>query len=503
MRRGVWLGVLLLLIAVAFRLHGFADGLSSVCLTPPEETWLYDSYQPVSLYTWNVAPRGALDSLPGRVSPAPLVTADTAPLDRFALRLVSLASGVLALAILLRLGRGLRANWGWLAVLLAAVAPWFVAADRWTVRFDPALFAVAVSLLALWMSSRIQPGKWRSLAIIVQAAAALSLLVIAPPLWWLALALLLVQPYPRWRWALFILLSGGVLVPALQTPELWLAAVRTWDVSATATCAFVGLVLALWWRRSLPRLAQALLLAAALLLGAVTLYEDSQRVTPTAAEWQLVGWLQARTPDDAVVQFDSATWRLASIVACPVGANLRFTAQSEVVQFFDVRELAEPYYLVSADAATVADMPYVTQVSDQFWVGRSLALKQPVDVPFGEWVYLLSYEVLTPAARPSGLVDVRIDYQFGANITPDVLAYAAYVHLTPSGDPATNWVNITDPFFAESGNTGSRRVMLNHHIRFSLPPDIPPGTYDVRYGIYNQSTGERLGEVVLGGVTVE
>jgi hypothetical protein len=64
-------------------------------------------------------------------------------------------------------------------------------------------------------------------------------------------------------------------------------------------------------------------------------------------------------------------------------------------------------------------------------------------------------------------------------------------------------VNISDPFFAESGNTGSRRVMLNHHLRFSLPPTIPAGVYAVRLGIFNVYTGEKVGEeLILGELVV-
>jgi hypothetical protein len=149
-------------------------------------------------------------------------------------------------------------------------------------------------------------------------------------------------------------------------------------------------------------------------------------------------------------------------------------------------------------------MPHVTPIADRYWIGRSLKLTRPVDIDFGGLVYLLSYEIMTPTVTPSGILDIRVDYQFGANITPDVLAYAAFVQVTPADDPATNWANVTDAFFEESGNTGARRVMLNHHIRFSLPPEIPPGAYDVTYGIFNLYSGERLGDsLLLGTITVE
>jgi hypothetical protein len=504
MGRSGWLAVLILLIAAAFRLNALTYGLTDVCLTVSEEEWLYEPYQPTSLYTWNFAPPSALNTLPGRVQPTPLVTAETAMLDRFFVRLVSVAAGLLALAMLMRLGRSMQARWWWLAGLLVAVAPWFVTTDRWTVRFDTAPFAIACSLLALWKMNRL-PARWqRDLAIAVHTVAALSLWVIAPPLWWLSIGLLLLQPSPRWRWMAFVFLVGVVLIPGLQTPELWLAAARRWDVSATAACIIALVSLALWWRRSLPRVQEGILLILILIVGGITLYQDSQLKNPNSDEWQLIHWLQSRVPDDSVVRFDSATWPLASIVACPVGANIHFTAQSMVVQFFDVRNLPNPYYFVSAEPESVAEMPYVNTVADQYWIGRDLALNQPVDVNFGDLVHLLSYEVLTPTVDPSGVIDIRIDYQFGSNITPDVLSYAAFVHVTPFDDPGAKWANFTDPFFEESGNTGSRRVMLNHHIRFSLPSTIPRGRYAVRYGIFNLYTGELAGDtLVLGEIQVQ
>ncbi len=499
-----WLCVLILLIGAALRLHDISYGLSDVCLTPPDERWLYDAYQPASLYAWDVAPHGALEYLPGRVESAPLASADTPPLDRFVLRLLAVAAGLLTTAIILRLGHNLRANGWWLVGLFIAAAPWFVAADRWTVRFAPGLFALAISLFALWKSDRLPAGWPRDLAVIVQTCAALSLLLLAPPLWWLTIALLLIQPRPRWRWTTFLFLSELLLIPVLQSPELWLAALPNWDVSVIAACILIGLLIILWRYRRLSRFQQAVFLVIVVIVGGMTLYQDAQLVTPSADQWQLIHWLQARIPDDSVVQFDSATWRLASIVACPAGANLRFTAQSAPVPYFDKRDLATPYYSVSAQPDTVADMAYVTSIGDDYRVGRSLKLSHPVDVNFGDLVYLLGYDIITPTVSPSGMVDLRIDYQFGAHITPDVLAYAAFVHITPANDPATNWANYSDPFFAESGNTGSRRVMLDHHIRFTLPSTIPDGTYDLRYGIFNQSTGATVGDpVLLGTITVK
>ena len=504
MPRDKWLAVLVLLITAAFRFHAVTYGLNDVCLTVPEEYWSYEPSQSVSLYTWNIAPKGALVNLPGRVvEPAPLVTAETDLIERLYLRLIGCAAGLLTAALLMCLGRRLGARWWWLAGLLVAVSPWFVGADRWMVRFDTAPLVIAIGALALWESGRLQSGWQQKTAVVIHAAATLSLLLIAPPLWWLAVIMLLLQPRPLWRWTLFILFVGLVLIPALQTPELWLAAAQLWDGGTTAACILVGLALALWWRRSLSVLQTWILLVIVLLTGAITLYQDAQLKQPSASEWELIHWLQTRIPDNSVVQFDFATWSLGHIIACPMGANIDFQPQSLGVPFFDTRDLKVPYYFVSTDPKAVAKMPYVSQIADQFWVGRGLDLANPVDIGFGDLVHLLSYQILTPTANPSDVIDIRIDYQFGPNITPDVLAYAGYIHITPTDDPSKNRANYADPFFEESGNTGSRRVMLNHHLRVALPPEIPAGSYDVRFGIFNVYTGKSVGDgIVLGEILV-
>ncbi|MEP6989247.1 MAG: hypothetical protein ABI970_26845 [Chloroflexota bacterium] len=121
MLRDKWLAVFVLLIATAFRLHSVTYGLSDVCLTVPDEYWLYETSQPVSLYTWNIAPRGVLVNIPGRVQSAPLVTPETTLIDRLYSRLIGCAAGLLTVALLMCFGRKLRTSWWWLAGLFMAV----------------------------------------------------------------------------------------------------------------------------------------------------------------------------------------------------------------------------------------------------------------------------------------------------------------------------------------------------------------------------------------------
>ncbi len=498
-----FLAVLILLIAAAVRLNAVTYGLAHVCLAVPEEYWQYNSSQSVSLYTWNIAPKDVLPNLPGRIPPTALVTDKTDPINRLVVRLIGCAMGLLTIVFLMRLGYALHARWWWIAGLLVGIAPWFVMSDRWTQQFDTAPLAIAIAALSLWKSGCLPSGWRQTLAVVIHTTATLSLLLIAPPLWWVVGIMLVLQPRSHWRLTLFILLTGIVLIPGLQTPELWLAAAQGWDGGVTAACILIGLLLALWWRPSTSILQTRIMFVLVFFMGSITLYMDSQLPQPNASQWDLIYWLQTRIPDDSIVRFDFATWPLAPIVACPMGADIHFQKQFLGVPFFDTSVFQDPYYFVSTDPKAVANMPYSSQIADQFWVGRGIDLANPVDIGFGDIIHLLNFELLTPTANQFDVVNIRIDYQFGSSITPDVLAYAGYIHLTAQGDPTTNWVNYTDPFIEESGNTGSRRVILNHHIRFALSPKIPAGSYDVRFGVYNIYSGERKGdEIILGTLLI-
>lgn len=481
--------LLILFLAFGFRLWHWNAGLSDICLMPAEEIWLNAPFQPTSLYAWNVTPQGALPNIRGQIDASGPITLSVS--DRLLLRFSGVMAGMVLVALTLRLARRLGSQWGWLAGLLVAVAPPFVTADRWIVRFDLATLTVAMSLFLL-TEQQLRRGWLGGLLARLQVLTALMLLLIAPPLWWLALGLILLQPRLDWRWATFVLFSGLVIIPGLRTPEHWLAAAASWDVGALAACIWAGMALALWRWPRLSGLQQGGMMITILLTASLTLVTELQRHTPSPAEWELIRWLHNRLPDDAIVRFDSDTWPLVDAVACPAGVDRRFQAQSMPVRFFDVRSLPEPDYVVTTQPDGVAGLPYTTSIAGQFSIGRSLNLANPVDIGFGDLISILSYQLITPEVRAGELVDIRLDYQFGPQITPDALAYAAFLHITEPNNPGEKWVNIADAFVEESGNTGSRRIILNHRIRVPLPIDIPAGTYDVLYGINQVYTGERL-----------
>ena len=492
----LFIAVSLLLLAVALRLHLASYGIANrseldPCLTPAEEVWLYDAYQGASLYRWNISPNGAQTRLPDRVLSEPLVSAITPPYDVFFFRLAGVGLGVLTLALTIHTGIRLKSNWWSLAGLFVAVAPWFIAADRWTVQFDAATLCISLSSVCLLHCYHHRGEKWHPL-VWIQIASALSLWLVAPPLWWLSLGLILLQPLEKWRFVIFVSTVMFVTIPALQTLEHWLYAAQRWDSGTLSACVWALLAVSLWRWRVFPRVLISLITVVVVLIGVIGLWNTRAYIVPSDQQWTLIRWLQDRLPADTVVSFDSETWLLHPLVACPAHIDLHFQPQSEVVPYFEVRQLLDADYVVTANADRVADMPYVYTIAERFYVGRNLDIPNPTDVGFGDLVYILSSELGTPTVSPESLLDIRLDYQFGAALTVDALRYVAFVHVTEPDDPATKLVDYSVPLFEESGNFGARNIVLNAHIRVPIPMSARAGTYDILIGFFDVYTGERL-----------
>ncbi len=445
---------------------------------------IYDKPQITSLYATQLRTPGV---------PAPEDVQLLTPRERTAvstrdemlvLRLAGAVLGLLPVALALALARRLGATWWPLAGLFVAAAPWFVLADRWLVRFDPAPLAVAVSLTALVLSQYHPDNRMlRWLHVI----GALSLLLVAPPLWWLALALVILHPHPAWRAAIWLVLVGLVAVPALQSLYHWFGAAAQWDSGATAACAWALLALALWRWPVLPRGYGAVFMAAIIAAGGLSVWETAQLPTLSPTQTTLVAWLQARIPDGTRVAFDSATWKAAAVAVCPMGANAAF-----VPQRWNSRDQLPPDYIVTASRANLEKSAFVYDLGNGIFVGRQLALPQPVDVPFGDLLHVISAQLVTAQSPPGGLVHVRLDYQLGPAVTADALRYAAFIHVTPPGQPGEKVVDFNLPLVQELPVFGPRQIVTNQHYRFPLPADVRPGLYEVLFGIYDVYTGARL-----------
>jgi hypothetical protein len=493
-RRFYLTAIAILLLAAALRLTAIPYGSDDPCLLPAAEHWLYERPQPISLYTWDIPAEvyqleHGFDPLERAIAP------DGDALIRW--RLLGLVPGLLTVALTLWIGRLARVNWWWLAGLFVAAAPWFVQADMWVVRYDPAVLVVALSVALLLLGKRLPDNsRWAVPVAWAQQAAAISLIWIAPPLFWLAGAMVLLQP--RHDWKAVILFAGSflVIIPALAAPLSVLRGITAWDTGATAACVLAGLFAAMLYWRELSRPILALAGIGVFACGAVTITMLATLPHPTPAERAVITFLHERVPDHSVVQFDNALVGLMPVTECPHGTPAILHPQPEpvVLSFAPIvgRSQPDPAFVVTRQRVDVADAAYVHEFEEGLLVGRMIAVPQATDIGFGDRFFVVGWDVLTPEAAAGSTVDVRLDYQYAAHTDNDSLGYNLFIHVTPADDPGALLVNYNASFTLESGNFGPREFVLNQHHRFALPADTAPGTYDVRLGIYNVMTGERL-----------
>jgi hypothetical protein len=474
----------ILLLAAGLRLAQADYGYDAICLTPAAEYWLYDKPQVTSLYATQLRTPGVA-ALEQQLITYPRERTALVTTDEWLLaRLGGALAGLLTVALVLLLGWKLRADWWALAGLLVAVSPWFVEADRWIVRFDPAPLIVAISLVALAFSCT---NPHRPVYRWLQLVAALSLLLVAPPVWWLAVVLVILQPGPKWRIIIFTLTVGIVTFPSLQSLLHWFEAAAQWDTGTTAACILVGLGLALWHFRRLKPVQQVVLVIIVLTAGGISLVNVASLPAPTAREWELIRWLQQRIPDNSVVSLDSDSWDAAWVATCPMGNHVQFTPLR-----LDSRDQLPPDYIVTTNRENLEASSYVHDLANGYYVGRQMSLPNPVDIRFGDLLTVLSYEVITPQVAPGGATHVRLDYQLGDTVTVDALRYSAFIHVVPPGQPGDKVVNLNIPLVEEFGFFARRLVLTHQHYRFGLPATTEPGTYDILFGIYDVYSGERL-----------
>jgi hypothetical protein len=489
-----------LVLASGLRLWRITVGYDQVCLLPREELWLYEASQPTSLYNYDVSPV-IYDT---EVAHVPYTrTALPAPMDLLMARLIGAFGGIVAVALMIGYGRLLHHRAGWLAGLWLAAAPWFVWTDHWAIRFDWSMLAVAVAItgLAYQVRHRDKAAAWVRPLII---GSAVSLLLLAPPLWWLMLILLLLefhfdaQKELAGRWALFFVFSGVLFIPALRSPMHWISAALIPDLGTTAAVLWGGTALFLWHWRQIRWIGVTAGLLLILVSGAFTVFSLVRISQPTAAEWELVNYLQAHIPDGSLVRFDGATWPLVDAVQCPAQQDVRFTAQPQEIPRAYLPGVhlhpAEPDYIVMNQSGETIEAPFTQQIGP-YTVARMLPLPHSTDILFGDLVRLVGYDVLTPHAPRGQLVELRIDLQFAPQLNERILAYSAFVHITKPNSPGDKIINIDAAFINMLDVVGSRRLVVGRRLYAIVPPETPAGLYDVLFGVYNVYDGQRAGSV--------
>lgn len=116
---------------------------------------------------------------------------------------------------------------------------------------------------------------------------------------------------------------------------------------------------------------------------------------------------------------------------------------------------------------------------------------QPVE--FGGQIRLLGWDVQPAAPRPGDDLALRFYWQ---PIIPPRDNYSVFLHLTPLDDP-THVLAQRD--FSPAGEARlpltwqyPGETLISPAQTLTLPPDLPPGHYVVRLGLYDYVSGERL-----------
>jgi 4-amino-4-deoxy-L-arabinose transferase-like glycosyltransferase len=120
------------------------------------------------------------------------------------------------------------------------------------------------------------------------------------------------------------------------------------------------------------------------------------------------------------------------------------------------------------------------------------AVSQPVTATLGSAIRLHGADV---AGTEGGELAVRIVWQ---SLAPLAMSEKVFVHLV---GPDGNLIAQSDALPA--GGYGTEQwvegeVVIDEH-RLMLPPDLPPGDYRLRVGMYDPATGARLSAVGSGG----
>lgn len=120
----------------------------------------------------------------------------------------------------------------------------------------------------------------------------------------------------------------------------------------------------------------------------------------------------------------------------------------------------------------------------------------PLGARFGEAIALEGYSLISSGLAPGDILQLTLFWR--AEVTP-AARYKVFVHITAAPD--------APPLAQQDGEPGGglrltttwlpgEQIADNHGVL--LPPDMPPGEYQLAVGMYNVLDGERL-PITLGG----
>lgn len=124
------------------------------------------------------------------------------------------------------------------------------------------------------------------------------------------------------------------------------------------------------------------------------------------------------------------------------------------------------------------------------YVHRVLPPQNAADVPFGESIRLIGYDLATDGEQNA--VDLRLFWQAERVPAED---YSLFVHLYPA-DEMTMLAQVDLPPVSVERPTSTwddpDEVLISEAIRVPLPDDLPAGGYRLAVGLYSYASGERL-----------
>jgi hypothetical protein len=111
---------------------------------------------------------------------------------------------------------------------------------------------------------------------------------------------------------------------------------------------------------------------------------------------------------------------------------------------------------------------------------------------FGDGISLLGYDRSAEEVRPGGKIQLRFYWQAS---TPPQTNYSLFVHLTPMSD-----ITILSQIDGAPGVetrptmlwTEPSETIISHLFELQIPPDLEPGPYQIRIGLYDYVSFARL-----------
>jgi len=125
-------------------------------------------------------------------------------------------------------------------------------------------------------------------------------------------------------------------------------------------------------------------------------------------------------------------------------------------------------------------------------VYRLWGMQHPVSAAFESGITLLGYDLEGDPAAPGERITLTF-YWNAAQAPQD--NYSVFVHLYPQG--STELIAQVDGTPARPERptlswTDASETLISQPFMLEIPPDTPPGEYDIRVGLYNYETGVRL-----------